>query len=71
MCTPSKASGAEPDTTDWISFNSRPAESRAIRVASNDNSFGDSSMRLRNNVMPAPTIATLFFGKFELRPLIS
>src|SRR2546425_1074386 len=61
MCIPSKASGAEPDTTDWMSFSSSPAESRAILVASKDSSFGLSSIRRRNSVIPAPTIATRFF----------
>src|SRR5437879_2659491 len=61
MCIPSNASGAEPDTTDWISFSSSPAESRAILVASKDSSFGLSSIRRRNNVIPAPMIATRFF----------
>src|SRR6267143_1604257 len=61
MCIPSNASGAEPDTTDWMSFSSSPAESRAILVASNESSFGLSSIRRRNSVMPAPTIATRFF----------
>src|SRR2546422_2583524 len=61
MCTPSNASGAEPDTTDWMSFSSSPAESRAILVASKDSSFGLSSIWRRNSVIPAPTIATRFF----------
>src|SRR6266851_9192131 len=58
---PSKASGAEPDTTDWMSFSSSPAESRAILVASKESSFGLSSIRRLNSVIPAPTIATRFF----------
>src|SRR3989442_6593174 len=61
MCIPSKASGAEPDTTDWMSFSSSRAESRAILVASKDSSFGLSSIRRRNSVIPAPMIATRFF----------
>src|SRR2546422_11250665 len=61
MCTPSNASGADPSTTASISFSVRPAESKAIFVASNDNSFPVSSIRRRNRVMPAPTIATRRF----------
>src|SRR5262245_18385990 len=59
MCSPSKASGAVPRTTQSIWFNFIPAESRADLAASHASSFGVSRARCMNLVIPAPTTATL------------
>src|SRR5579875_2578544 len=61
ICTPSKASGALPSTTDSISLISMPAESKAALLASNAISLPVSSILLLNRVIPAPIIATLLF----------
>src|SRR5262249_41300683 len=59
MCSPSKASGALPRTTQSIWFNFMPADSSADLAASHASSFGVSSARRMNLVIPAPTTATL------------
>src|SRR5215470_16047940 len=59
MCSPSKASGAVPRTTHSIWFNFMPADSSADLAASHASSFGVSSARRMNLVIPAPTTATL------------
>src|SRR5580700_2494902 len=59
MCTPSKASGALPITTDWTSFIVIPAEASAMLDASYESSLPVSSSLLLKRVMPAPITATL------------
>src|SRR6267143_4020154 len=72
MCTPSNASGAVPLTTISTSARSKPAESRAMRVASKQSSFPVSWRRRRKRVMPAPITPTFFIDRPPgLRPLPS
>src|SRR5262245_33631281 len=59
MCSPSKASGALPRTTQSIWSNFISADSRADFAASHASSFGLSRARRMNLVIPAPTTATL------------
>src|SRR5262245_49088954 len=59
MCSPSNASGALPRTTQSIWSNFISADSRADLAANHASSFGVSSARRMNLVIPAPTTATL------------
>src|SRR3990172_1782479 len=58
MCTPSKASGAVPIHTAWMSSRVISHDSRAIEAACQESSLPVSNARRTNLVMPAPTTAT-------------